>query len=41
MNKILQNLINIREIVSFINNVIIETKGKKEYNKIAEDKKKL
>ena len=36
MNKILQNLINIKEVTSFINNIIIETKEKKRYNEIIE-----
>ena len=36
MNEILRNLINTREVVSFINNVIIEVKKKKEHNKIGE-----
>jgi len=37
MNKILQDLINTREITSFINNVIVEIKEKKEYNEVVEE----
>ena len=42
MNKILQDLINTREITSFINNVIVEIEEKKEYNEgVAEGVKRL
>jgi len=34
MNKILQNLINTREVVSFIDNVIIRIEG---YNEVVEE----
>jgi len=37
MNKILRNLINTGEVASFINNMIIEAKKEKEYNKIEEE----
>ena len=37
MNKILQDLINTREITSFINNVIVEIEEKKEYNEVVEE----
>ena len=37
MNEILQNLINTRKVTSFINNVIVETEMKKEYNKIVKE----
>ena len=36
MNKILQNLINTGEVASFIDNVIVEIKEKKGYNKVVE-----
>ena len=34
MNKILWSLINTGKVVSFIDNVIIETEGEKGYNKV-------
>ena len=37
MNKILRNLINTGEVASFINNMIIEAKKEKKYNKIEEE----
>ena len=37
MNKILRELINIKEVASFINNMIIEAKKEKEHNKIGEE----
>ena len=37
MNKILRNLINTREVASFINNVIVGTEEKKGYDKIVEE----
>ena len=37
MNKILWDLINTREVVSFINNVIVETKEKKRYDELVEE----
>ena len=37
MNKILQNLINTRKVVSFIDNVIIEMKGEKEHDELVEE----
>ena len=37
INKILQNLINTSKVVSFINNVIIETEGEEEHNEIVEE----
>ena len=37
MDKILQDLINTREITSFINNVIVEIEEKKEYNEVVEE----
>jgi len=36
INEILWNLINIRKIVSFINDVIIKIEKKKKYNEIVE-----
>ena len=36
INKILQNLINTGEMVSFIDNVIVRTEEKKGYNKVVE-----
>jgi len=42
INKILWDLINTREIVSFINDIIVETKTKKEHDKvIVKEVKKL
>ena len=37
MNEILWDLINTREVASFINNVIMGTEEKEEYNKIVEE----
>jgi len=37
INKILQDLINTEKVISFINNIIIETEKEKEYNKIIEE----
>ena len=37
MNEILQNLINTRNVVSFIDNVIIETETEKEHDEIVEE----
>ena len=37
MNKILRNLINTREVASFINNVIVGTEEKKGYDKMVEE----
>jgi len=37
INKILQNLVNTREVTSFINDIIIEIEEKEEYNKIIEE----
>ena len=36
MNKILWDLINIRKVVSFIDDIIIRTEEKEEYNEIVE-----
>ena len=36
MNKILWDLINIGEVISFIDNIIVETKEKKRHNKVVE-----
>ena len=36
MNKILQDLINIEEVASFIDNVIVGMEEEKEHNKIVE-----
>jgi len=36
MNKILQNLINTRKVVSFINNIIVGTKKEERHDKIIE-----
>ena len=36
MNEVLQNLINTREVVGFINNVIVEIEKEKKYNKVVE-----
>ena len=41
MNKILWDLINTGEVVSFIDDAIVRTKEKKEYNKIEEMVKRL
>ena len=37
MNEILQDLINTREVTSFINDVIVGTEKKEKYNKIIEE----
>jgi len=37
MNEILWNLINTREIVSFINHVIVRTEEEEEHNEIVEE----
>ena len=37
MNKILQNLINTREVASFIDDVIVNTKKKEEHDKIVKN----
>ena len=37
MNKILWNLINTREVASFINNVIVETEKKEKHNEVVEE----
>ena len=37
MNKILWNLINTGEVTSFIDNVIVEIKEKKEHNEVIEE----
>jgi len=37
MNKIIQNLINTREVESFIDNIIVETEEEKEYDKVVEE----
>ena len=34
MNELLRNLINIEKVAAFINNIIVETDTKEEYNKI-------
>jgi len=36
-DKILRNLINTREVASFIDNVIIRTEEKKEYDEVVEE----
>jgi len=36
INKILQDLINIRKVASFINNVMIETEKEERYDKVVE-----
>ena len=36
-NKILQNLINPEEVVSFINNTIVGTEKEEKYNEIVEE----
>ena len=36
INKILQNLINTRKIVSFIDDVIVETEEEEEHNEVVE-----
>jgi len=41
MNKILQDLINTREVVSFINNVIVETEKEERYNEVVEEVVKI
>ena len=37
MHKILWNLINTSEVVSFINNIIVETEEKKGHNEVVEE----
>ena len=37
MNKIFQDLINTREVVSFINNIIIGIEKKEEHDKVVEE----
>ena len=37
INIILKNLINIREVISFINNVIVGTERKKDHDKVVEE----
>jgi len=37
MNMILQDLINTREVVSFIDNIIVGTEEKEEHNKVVEE----
>ena len=37
MNKILWNLINASEVVSFINNIIVGTEAKKGHNEVVEE----
>ena len=37
MNKILQNLINTGEVVSFINNVIVETKKEEGHDEVVKE----
>ena len=36
INKILQNLINTKKMISFINNVIMETEKKERYDKVVD-----
>ena len=36
MNEILQNLINTKEVASFINDIIIETEEEEQYNEVVE-----
>ena len=37
MNKILQNLINIREVASFIDNIRVRIEKEKEHDKVVEE----
>ena len=37
INKILQNLINTREVASFINNIIVRTEDEERYNEVVEE----
>ena len=37
MNEIIQDLINTGEVVSFTNNVIVETKKEEEHNKVVKE----
>ena len=37
MNKILQDLINTREVVSLIDNIIVGIEEEKEYDKVVEE----
>ena len=41
MNEILWNLINTREVASFINNVIVGTEEKEEHDKVVEEVVKM
>ena len=41
MNKILQDLINTGEVISFINNVIVETEKEERYNEVVEEVVKI
>ena len=37
INKILQNLINIKKVISFMDNILIEIENKEEHNKIVKE----
>ena len=37
MNKLLRDLINIKKVESFINNIVVGTKSKKEYDELVEN----
>jgi len=37
MNKILRDLINTREVASFINNIIVGTEEEKKHNEVVEE----
>jgi len=37
INEILQNLINTREVASFINNIIVEIEEEEEHDKVVEE----
>ena len=37
INKILRDLINIRKVASFIDNVMVKTKSEKEYNELVKE----
>jgi len=37
INKILRDLINKEKVVAFVNNMLVETKTKKEHNEIIEE----
>jgi len=41
INIILKNLINTREVISFINNVIVGTERKKDHDKVVEEVVKM